>query len=59
MGVDGIVEVMPAVVLVLGGACVLAVTFPDAVVFDDSVLRSVLVDVLTNIVDLVVDEDEV
>ena len=31
----------------------------DAVIFDDSVLRSVLVDVLTNIVDLVVDEDEV
>ena len=59
MEVDGIVEVIPAVVVVLGGTCVLAVTFPDAVIFDDSVLRSVLVDVLTNIVDLVVDEDEV
>ena len=59
MEVDGIVEVIPAVVVVLGGTCVLAVTFPYAVIFDDSVLRSVLVDVLTNIVDLVVDEDEV
>ena len=59
VGVDGIVEVMPAVVVVLGGTCVLAVTFADAVIFDDSVLRSVLVDVLTNIVDLAVDEDEV
>ena len=59
MEVDGIVEVIPAVVVVLGGTCVLAVTFPDAVIIDDSVLRSVLVDVLTNIVDLVVDEDEV
>ena len=59
MEVNGIVEDMPAVVVVLGGTCVLAVTFLDAVIFDDSVLRSVLVDVLTNIVDLVVDEDEV
>ena len=59
MEVDGIVEVMPAVVVVLGGTCVLAVTFADAVIFDDSVLRSVLVDVLTKIVDLAVDEDEV